>query len=221
MSVYHHVVLYPLCACLLIGCGAASAPAPDEWTKAVYNETTGKLEQIVSDRNRDGRPETWAYMDGAIVRRIEIDRTGDGHPDRWEHYARMAEAVDPARSPDGRTIIERAEEANGPTGAVTRRETYALGVIADVEEDTDLDGRIDKWEHYRTGVLVEVALDLQGRGRADRRLIYLPNGDVSRIEEDPDGDGTFVDVSADGSGPSPRTASVPDIPASPAAVAPR
>ena len=53
----------------------------------VYNKESGKLEQLVSDRDGDGRAETRAFMDGAVLKRIEIDRNGDGVVDRWETYA--------------------------------------------------------------------------------------------------------------------------------------
>jgi hypothetical protein len=191
-----------LAAALILGaCAGASAPPADDSTKAVYNQTTGRLEQIVSDRNRDGQPDTWAHMSGTLVERIEIDRNSDGSPDRWEHYAVIPTGTSVRSSADGRTIITHAEEANGPDAAITRREFFESGEVARVEEDTDLNGSVDKWEQYRDGMLVHVALDLQGKGFADRRLVYGPSGNVERVEADPDGDGRFEPVA-----PEPSTA---------------
>jgi hypothetical protein len=182
---------------LSLACGACRpqpAATADPTIQPVYNEGTGRLEQIVSDRNRDGRPETWAHMDGALLRRIEIDRSGDGVVDRWEHYRALAAGESAADSADGKTLIDRVEEADGQDGTVTRREFYEHGRLARVEEDTDLDGRIDKWERYRAGVLADVALDLHGRGFADRRLVYRDGNQVERVEADEDGDGRFEPV---------------------------
>ena len=164
------------------GCG--SSPAPDASGKPVpeYNRETGKLERLVADRNGDGKPDTWARMDGLQAERIDIDQDGDGKPDRTEFYAKNA-------APDGRpSVIERAEERS-PTGGIVRREHYRDGVLDRVEEDTDGDGRMDKWDHYAEGSLVRLDLDVTGRGFPSRRLIYGAGG--VRVEVDPDGDGTF------------------------------
>ncbi|MEO8481912.1 MAG: hypothetical protein ABI634_06855 [Acidobacteriota bacterium] len=158
----------------------AGAPTP------VYNQASGQLEQLVSDRNGDGKPDTWAFMSGTRITRIQIDRNGDGRPDRWEYYS-------PPRVDGSPTIIERAEEANGvDVEAVTRHERYARGVLISVDEDTDADGRPDKWETYEGGRLVRVDLDLTGRGTPTRRLVYSADGSMTRVEVDPDGDGQFT-----------------------------
>ena len=155
----------------------------------VYNQDTGKLEQLVSDRDGDGRAETRAFMEGAILRRIEIDRNGDGAVDRWEFYLGASAAPGAAIPPP---VIERAEEANGPDAKVTRREFFARGTVERVEDDTNLDGRTDKWEFYEAGRLARVELDLVGKGAPSQRLIYGAGGEVVRVETDPDGDGRFV-----------------------------
>lgn len=159
----------------------------------IYNKETGKLEQLVSDRNRDGTPDTRAYMDGVIVKYIEIDRNGDGVADRWEYYKPVSEG-------NAEVAIDHAEESNGQTARISRREFFVGGVVRRVEEDTDDDGRPDKWESYEAGVLTRVDLDLLGRGFASQRLVYGGDGSVIRIETDPEGDGVFVVLSATGSG---------------------
>lgn len=163
-------------ACMAAACTrpapapAAGAPTP------VYSKTDGHLEQLISDRNGDGKPDTWAFMDGTRIVRIEIDRNGDGKPDRWEYYSQPR--------PDGSpTIIERIEEANGADAArITRRERYSDGELQSVEDDTDDDGRPDKWEHYEAGRLAYVDLDLEGQGRPTERLVYGDDGSVATVE---------------------------------------
>jgi hypothetical protein len=164
---------------LASGCGRQEAGQ----VTPIYNKTTGRLEQLVGSRNGDGRVDTRAQMDGARLRSVEIDRNRDGRPDRWEYY-----------EPDQttrRSMLVRAEEANGPDGRVTRHEYYDKGAIQRVEEDTDGDGRIDKWEAYEEGSLARMDLDLSGRGFPDRRLIYRRDGTLERTESDPTGDGRF------------------------------
>lgn len=149
----------------------------------IYNKDTGRLEQLVGSRQGDGRIDMRAQMDGAHLRSVEIDRNRDGRPDRWEYYEQGATTR--------RTLLVRAEEANGADARVTRREYYDNGVIARVEEDTDNDGRNDKWEAYDHGSLARMDLDLTGRGFPDRRLIYRADGTLERSESDPTGDGRF------------------------------
>ena len=55
----------------------------------IYNPRSGRLEQIVSDRNGDGIVDTRAFMDGPTLQRIELDRNGDSRPDRWEYYRKV------------------------------------------------------------------------------------------------------------------------------------
>ncbi len=169
--------------------GVAGAATP------VYNERTGRLEALQSDTNDDGKVDTLAHMDGVELKYIEIDRDFDGRFDRWEYYVSAPGTPGAARSPDGRSVIDHAEEAAESDDRIVRREFYVDGVIARVEEDTTLDGRVDKWETFELGILRRMDLDLEGRGRPTRRLVYGPNGDVERIEADPDGDGRFEVVS--------------------------
>ncbi len=187
---------------MLAAAGACGGGVPPEGSRTtpVYNPQTGRLEQIVSDRNGDGKTDTWAYMDGTRIVRVELDRNGDGTVDRWEYYQ-------PSSTAPGGSVIERAEEANGTGQAITRREFYDNGVIARVEDDTDGDGRPDKWERYTNGHLVSVDLDLLGKGFPNRRLVYDADGNVAHVESDDDGDGTFEPVTPEhGPGGAPKGA---------------
>jgi hypothetical protein len=189
----------PILALAVLACAFSAIAACDARTSdqsappqvsPVYNQDTGKLEQLVSDRDGDGRAETRAFMDGAVLKRIEIDRNGDGAPDRWEYYS-GGKAGGPGAAVEA-PVIERAEEANGPDARVTRREFFIAGAVQRVEEDTDLDGRTDKWEFYEGGQLARIELDLIGKGAPSQRLVYGRSGTVIRVETDPDGDGKFV-----------------------------
>lgn len=179
------------------GCGdrPANGAVPGIATSAVYNSNTGRLEKLTADQDGDGKQDTVAYMDGSRLKWIEIDRDNDGHPDRWEYYEPMDSATG-VTAFDRRAVITRADESARPDGVITRREFYEKGVLQRVEQDSNLDGRMDKWEYYTNDVLTRVDLDLTGKGFPDRRLIYGPNGDVVRIEQDPDGDGTFTPMPA-------------------------
>lgn len=180
---------------LSVSCG--SAPAAAGQATPVYNPKTGKLAELTMDRDGDGKVDTWATMDGVHLQSIRLDRHASGHPDRWEYYTSgvAAGGSQPTAGSlfDGKTVIVRAEEANGPDHTkVTRWEYYTDGVLARVEEDTDFDGRVDKWETYTHGALVRMDLDLSGRGKPDQRFVYGSDGSLDHVEVDAAGDGHFV-----------------------------
>ena len=154
----------------------------------IYNKQTGALEELHSDRDGDGKVDTRAFMDGVRLKHVEIDRNADGKTDRWEFYV----AAPGAAAGGTQTVLSHVEEAGAFDTKVTLREFYQNGAKVRVEEDTDLDGRIDKWERYERGVLARVELDLVGKGYPSQRLVYRGDGNLDRIETDPEGDGTFV-----------------------------
>jgi hypothetical protein len=194
-------LLAPLVAA---ACHTATPPAGSPAAIPIYNKDTGRLEQLVSDTNGDGKPDTRGYLEGAAFRHVEIDRNHDGVTDRWEYYEQVAAAAGSgARS---QIRLTRADEVNGATPRVTRTEFYEAGLLVRVEEDTDENGRVDKWEAHANGVLVHMDLDLTGRGRADRRFVYGAGGQVERIDVDPDGDGVFVPAARDTGTMDARTA---------------
>ena len=184
-SVNRRRLIPTLTCCLLVaGCHGPGPGGPE--VSPVYNPETGKLEKLVSDKDGDGKVDTWAFMDGAILKHIEQDRNADGKPDRWEYYE-AGTITRPGR-------IRRAEEANGPAPLITRHEHYEDGLISRVIDDTDADARPDKWETYEKGALIRVDLDLVGKGYPSQRLSYGAGGVVLRVESDPDGDGVFTAV---------------------------
>jgi hypothetical protein len=181
--------------------------AAREGIQPVYDTKTGRLQLLKYDSNHNGTPDTFSYMDGVRVLRIEIDSDEDGKIDRWEYYdagqrlvkvgfSRAADGVVDAWSyarPDG--SIEKLDLSSKRDGTIDRTEYYerqgAEDVLVRAEEDGDADGAIDKWETYDGGRLASVAFDTTKSGKPDRRLVYNADGSVT-VEVDPDEDGTFT-----------------------------
>jgi hypothetical protein len=175
--------------------------------EAVYDKVTGKLQLLKSDSDGDGKVDTWSYMDGTRVLRIEIDMDEDGKIDRWEYYdaEERLEKTGASRANDGKEDawsytgsdgeISRIDVSTRRDGKITRTEHYRNRLIVDAQEDTDEDGGPDRWETYEGGRLTSVAFDTMHRGTPDRRLIYGADGSTF-LEIDPVGDGRFVAAKA-------------------------
>jgi len=156
----------PVAFLLLVGVmtGSGCGTAPDETSRIepVYSQTTGRLELLKYDADGDGTVDTWSYMDGARVLRIELDGDQDSRIDRWEYYG-----------PDQQ--IEKIGVSTKPGGRADRFEYYENGVLTRAEGDTNGDGRIDKWEVYDGPRLASVSFDTTQRGSPDRRVVYGPD----------------------------------------------
>ncbi len=174
-----------------------------------YNKKTGRLELLKYDSDGDGKFDTFSYMDGPTIVRIEIDKDEDGKIDRWEYYApgKKLERVGLSRANNGIAdtwqyvdatgAVSRVEtaaenEAGKDKERIARTEYYEHGALVRAEEDTDGDGVVDKWETYDGDRLAVVAFDEAHRGRPSRRMVYAADGSV-RIELDPDGSGHFIE----------------------------
>ena len=176
------------------GCRRGQQPQGSDTVKPSYNKDTGRLERITYDRNKDGKPDAWLFMDGTRAVLAELDENYDGVVDRREYYVEQPASTTPA--PAGKTLpprhlLTRAEQATRGDGKINRWETYQQGLLVHVEEDTNGDGRVDKWETWSQGVLQLVELDTKGTGRPNRRLVYPPDGSAPRLEVDEHDDGTF------------------------------
>src|SRR3954470_23638214 len=121
------------------GCDRKGAEARTRMSPE-YDKTTGKLKLLKYDSDGNGVVDTWSYMDGARVVRIEIDKDEDGKIDRWEYYGpnQKVEKVGFSRSNDGQ---EDAWSYNGPDGKVAR-----------IEVSTRRDGKVTRTEHYTNEV---------------------------------------------------------------------
>ena len=187
----------------LSACSNASSEARKR-ISAEYDEATGQLRLLKYDANGNGKVDTWSYMDGPRVKRIEIDSDEDGKIDRWEYYdaegqtikvgfSRKGDAKPDAwafSAPDG-TIAHVDVSSTGDEHSIDRREFYTAGQLARVEEDTNADGRVNVWEAYEGGTLKTTMFDEDGDGRADRRLNYRA-GVLVLIESVPDAAGGFT-----------------------------
>lgn len=198
-----------LCAVVAVAVSIAGCQGRDpeaaKRIQPVYDQKTGKLQLLKYDSDKNGVIDTWSYMDGARVVRIEIDKDEDGKIDRWEYYGpdQKLEKVGFSRLNDGKEdawsytgadgAIDRIEVSTRRDGKVNRTEHYRNSVLVSAEEDSDGDGQIDKWETYDGERLASVAFDTMHRGRPDRRLIYGAGGSA-RLEVDRAGDGNFVAV---------------------------
>ena len=158
-----------------VGCQKASQPAGNAEVKPTYNKDTGQLERITYDRNHDGKPDAWLFMNGARVLMAQLDENFDGAIDRWEYYGDRPAGADAAPAPAlpalPRSILERAEQATRGDGKVNRREWYENGQLARVEEDTNGDGRVDKWETWSAACC--------GSSSSTRRARAVPIGGSS------------------------------------------
>jgi hypothetical protein len=185
----------------IAACGPSSSG--NQQITPEYDKATGKLTLLKYDSNKNGKVDTWSYMNGSRVVRIEIDKDEDGKIDRWEYYgadqqlekvgfSRMNDGKEDAWSyagPDGAVV--RIDVSTRRDGKVSRVEHYQNAVLASAEEDSDGDGAFDKWETYQGDRLATVAFDTAHRGKPNRRLVYSVDGTV-RVEVDRDGSGTFV-----------------------------
>jgi hypothetical protein len=186
---------------------ACSNPEKDrikQTTQATYDEKTGRLNRLTADLNKDGKIDTYTYMDGTKVLRTEIDADQDGKVDKWEYHGEDGKVARVAISrekngkpdtwmypgPDGK--LARAEiSSRQDEKQIDRREWYEAEQLVRAEEDANRDGRIDKWEVHRNGALTAVTLDENYDGSPDRRLIYGDGGRLLAIESEADGRGGF------------------------------
>ena len=191
---------FALIAAVPVGCRRASRAPGTADVQPTYNKETGRLERITYDRNHDGKPDAWLFMNGTRVVMAQLDENFDGSVDRWEYYGERSEP-DSSDTPQSagmpglpRNVLERAEQATRGDGKVTRWEKYEKGKLVRVEEDTTGSGHVDKWETWSGGAIQMLELDTKGTGRPDRRLVYPEDGSPPHLELDRSGDGHFTPV---------------------------
>lgn len=194
---------------------ACTAPPQRARIEPVYDNQTGKLQLLKYDADGNGVFDTFSYMDGSRVVRIEIDRNEDGRIERWEYYGpdQKLQKVGFSRAQDGKEdawshyaedgTVDRIDVSTARDGSVTRVEHFEHGALVRAEEDSDHDGRIDKWETYEGDRLASVAFDSRHRGAPDRRFVYGIDGSA-HLEADESGNGRFVAVPDRSGEPAPR-----------------
>jgi hypothetical protein len=171
-----------------------------------YDKATGKLTRIAEDTNHDGIPDTWAYMDGTTLLRVEQDLDEDGKIERWVYYAPGQKVVRAAIStrkngrpdewwyPDSADPTKPARIDYSSTSDeqhIDRRETYDQGKLVRVELDTVGDGKMHQWEVHDGDTVVSVEFDLNHDGRPDMRETFAPDGTLVSTETEPDGHGGY------------------------------
>jgi len=99
---------------------ATPARAGGIWVKATYSKTTGKLELITYDTNKDARWTPEPHGRHPTVS-MEVDRDFDGVVDRWEYYdaGGALERVGFSRANDGKVDAWAYQGADGQV-AVSR-----------------------------------------------------------------------------------------------------
>lgn len=188
-------------------CSDAERERVKATTKATYDERTGRLKELTSDSNGNGRIDTWTEMDGSRPTRSRMDRNEDGRIDRWEYYGNDGRLmkVGFSRRGDGKPdawaepgadgrISRILVSSSGEEAKIDRWETYdpsAPDVLTAVEEDTNGDRRPDKWEKYASGQLQTAVFDENADGVPDRQLTYQA-GALVLIESEPDATGRFT-----------------------------
>lgn len=196
----------------LAACTDPEAERAKATVKPTYDKATGKLTELTSDADNNGRIDTWTEMDGARPLRSRADRNEDGRLDRWEYYDEQGRVarVGFSRSDNGRADAWAFPDSSGRIARIETSSTAdekridrweffepSSTSVSDpggpvrAEEDTNADGRADKWETFERGVLRTAAFDENGDGRPDRRLTY-EGASVILIESDPDAAGRFT-----------------------------
>jgi antitoxin component YwqK of YwqJK toxin-antitoxin module len=164
----------------LRGEGVSVSGLPEEHARVEPSARSPRREILgadrVADRNRDGQPDHWRFLEAGQLAREQFDEDADGSPDRTVYY-------DPATGERARL----EEDSNGD-GILDTWLEYRDGAIAKRRGDGDADGQIDRWVFYRRGQISRLEEDLDGDGYRDR-VGHYENGKVAREEEDRDGDG--------------------------------
>jgi hypothetical protein len=195
------------------GCSDPEKDRVRATTKPSYDKTTGKLQALTYDANKNGRIDTWTDMDGPRPLQSRMDRNEDGKIDRWEFYDEKGGLlkVGFSRRDDGKPDawafsgadgkVQRVEASStGDQTKIDRWEYYdasagtgpdGMGVLVRAEEDTNGDGRPDRWDTFEAGSLRTAAFDETGDGKPDRRLTYS-GGSLVLIESAPDSFGVFT-----------------------------
>jgi hypothetical protein len=137
-------------------------------TQASYDLTTGKLSEITYDKNKNGKIDTWTKMNGSVPVSSEMDTNEDGKLDRWETYG-----------PDGKLVRVDWERAPVP-GPANPNPNYTGKPNATAYVSAD--GVVERIEYYETS-------DVTGQKDITRREWYNAAKQLTRAEEDSDGDG--------------------------------
>ena len=209
LSVSERAKLYAIsgrrCMAVAIAFGVvvAGASCARQRVAAVYDPDTHLVSRLDYDDEISGRIAARTYFSNGRPMRLELDADADGSIDRWEYYRADGALVRLGRSSrnDGREdtwatqsgYSMRVDISTRRDGVVDRREFHEQDVLIRAEQDTNFDGLVDQWQEFNDGKLRVLLLDSEPRrGRPVRRLVYGPDGSLTGLEADPDGDGHFT-----------------------------
>lgn len=123
-------------------------------TQLTYDTKTGKLARFTSDLNKNGKVDTWTFMDGTKILHSERDRNEDGAVDYWEYNL-----------PDGKGGLEHTEEDSNGDGRPNKWDFYRNGLLYQVEWDDNFDGVRDRrWTYSPKAELLAIETEPDGRG---------------------------------------------------------
>jgi hypothetical protein len=184
--------LYSLATVVLVSCARPVV-------SAAYDPDTLLAARLDFDDETTGRIVARSYLVNGRPVRLEVDADTDGRVDRWEYYradgtllrlgtsSRHDGREDTWAVQAGRSI--RVEISTRRDGFIDRREFHERGELVRTEQDSNFDGLPDQWQQFENGKLRTLLLDTGlGRGKPDRRLDYDPDGSVTNVNIDPDGD---------------------------------
>ena len=78
------VAIFTIALPCYVTSACTSTDADPRRIHAKYDQTTGRLSRLEFDSNNNGKPDTWAFMDGTRIDKLEADENEDGKIDRWE-----------------------------------------------------------------------------------------------------------------------------------------
>jgi hypothetical protein len=185
-------------ALLVLGCGAASAPAPKSSEQGNIPGFSGAAKGVDDSRcevdGRGDRAKVIAkalaaehgsiqriYATGAnkddgkrVVRCREVDTNLDGIKDLVRTY-----------TDGGEPLMELADADYD--GEVDTWVTFARGVVAHLERDRNADGKPDEYKFYSQGILAKLQRDADFDGKVDTWEI-CDRGRLNRVGLDANGD---------------------------------
>jgi antitoxin component YwqK of YwqJK toxin-antitoxin module len=198
--------VFVVAICVTFACSRPEPPKYDVGNAQVqghYDRTTGKLASITYDSNKNGKIDTWSYMDGTRVVRIEIDKDEDGRIDRWEYYTpdQKLEKVGYSRANNGKPDAWAYQGLDGNIAKIelaavqpqTPGGTAGLQTGGTPGHPVGPPGfspvAIIRTEFYESGNLARAEEDTNADGRIDKSETYK-NGAVATVAFDTTGRGT-------------------------------
>ena len=144
---------------------------------AKYNPKTGRLQKLDADLDKNGRMETFSYMDGSRVHRIEIDKDENGVIERWEHY-------------DESNKLMKIGGSTRQDGIEDSWDFFdANGVYLKSELDENRDGIVESRYLYGADpakpagrVMLEAQLNIDAAGEPGQIVYYRADGSHIRTE---------------------------------------